>query len=280
MSYIENALNGYHTTILAYGQTGSGKTYTMIGREDSINKDLINNHSASGIIPKSIKVIFNLIQAQSQKYSIKASFLEIYNERINDLLNPKNSENLKIRWNKDQGQFVEGLLIVDCQDPNDLLEVLIEGTNNRKVGSHYLNSDSSRSHSILTLNILCKEKNRFSMLNFVDLAGSERLKDSKAQGEMIKETGNINKSLLTLGKVISILAEKTTTSKHIPYRDSKLTLLLSNSFGGNSKTLMIGCITPSTIFVDETLNTLIYASKAMNIINKPFVGVSKILSLI
>jgi kinesin family protein 12 len=243
----------------------------MIGREDSINKDLLNNHTASGIIPKSIKVLFNLIQANKHQYTIKASFLEIYNERINDLLNPKNSENLKIRRSKNQGHFVEGLLIVDCQEPNDLLEVLIEGTNNRKVGSHYLNSDSSRSHSILTLNIVCKEKNRFSMLNFVDLAGSERLKDSKAQGEMIKETGNINKSLLTLGKVISILAEKTTTSSYIPYRDSKLTLLLSNSFGGSSKTLMIGCVSSSTIFIDETLSTLILASKAINIINNPFI---------
>jgi kinesin family protein 12 len=247
----------------------------MIGREDSINKDILNNHTASGIIPKSIKVLFNLIQANKHQYIIKASFIEIYNEKINDLLNPKNSDSLKIRWNKNQGHFVEGLIIVDCQDPNDLVEVLTEGINNRKVGSHYLNSDSSRSHSILTINIICKEKNRFSMLNFVDLAGSERLKDSKAQGEMIKDTGNINKSLLTLGKVISILADKTTTSSHIPYRDSKLTLLLSNSFGGNSKTLMIGCVSPSTIFIDETFSTLIYASKAMNIINKPFVGVSE-----
>lgn len=279
-SYIENALNGYHATIFAYGQTGSGKTYTMIGREDAINNEILRNNSASGIIPKSIKALFNMINNQQSKYIVKSTFYEIYNEKINDLLIIKNSPNLKVKWNKEQGHYVDKLTMVTCDSPDDLLASLIEGVNNRKVGSHYLNNDSSRSHSVYTIYLLCKDKNSHSMINFVDLAGSERLKDSKSQGLMAKETGNINKSLLTLGKVITALAEKTTTSKHIPYRDSKLTLLLSNAFGGSSKTLMIGCISPSKIFIEESLNTLIYASKAMNIINKPFIGVRKIIIIL
>jgi kinesin family protein 12 len=266
---IENVINGYHATILAYGQTGSGKTYTIFGKEGQAQNFLIND-TISGIIPKAAKLLFSLISEDKNNYTFKVSFIEIYNERVNDLLK-KESENLKIRWTKESGYFTENTLIVECSSAQDILEVLIEGINNRKSGSHYLNSDSSRSHSILTINIFCKEKSRLSTLTFVDLAGSERSKDSKTEGIMLKETGNINKSLLILGKVITSLSEKN-IAKHIPYRESKLTLLLSNCFGGNSKTLIIACINQLVTFADETYNTLQFAAKAMTIENKPYIG--------
>ena len=266
---IQNVLSGYHATILAYGQSGSGKTYTIFGKEGQTDNFLLND-TVSGIIPKSAKLLFSLIEEQKDDYTLKVSFIEIYNERVNDLLNKQN-ENLKVRWTKESGYFTENTLIVECSSAQDILEVLIEGINNRKSGSHYLNADSSRSHSILTVNIFCKSKSRLSTLTFVDLAGSERSKDSKTEGIMIKETGNINKSLLILGKVISSLSEKN-IAKHIPYRESKLTLLLSNCFGGNSKTLIIACINTQVSFADETYNTLQFAAKAMTIENKPYIG--------
>jgi len=159
---------------------------------------------------------------------------------------------------------------------NDLVAVLNEGIKNRRNGSHELNQDSSRSHSILTIYIISEQKynndkiKRFGKLCFVDLAGSERLKESKAKGEMIKETGNINKSLFTLGKVISCLTDKN-KEKFIPYRDSKLTMLLMDSLGGKSKTMMIACISPSINYFDESLSTIQYAMRTMNIKNKPII---------
>ena len=164
--------------------------------------------------------------------------------------------------------------------PDDIVEVILQGTKNRKRGSHELNKDSSRSHSILTIYIISEFQNqgesykKYGKISFVDLAGSERLKESKSQGGMVKETGNINKSLFVLGKVISSLTEKKNTNQHIPYRDSKLTMLLMDSIGGTSKTLMIACVSPSTTYADETMSTLNYASRTMNIKNKPLIQVN------
>lgn len=245
----------------------------MIGREDSINKELLGNNLASGIIPKSIKMLYSLLQSLNvaSHISVKVSFIEIYNERVNDLLNTNNS-NMKI-WQGKLGHFVDGTTLVSCNDVDDILEVIVEGVSNRKKGSHYLNNDSSRSHCLLILYLNNTKNLKSSILTFVDLAGSEKVKDSKVQGAMLKEASNINKSLLTLGKVITLLSDKSTMTRHIPYRDSKLTLLLSHAFGGSSKTLLIGCISASSLYIEESLNTLIFCSKAMNIINKPFVGV-------
>lgn len=245
----------------------------MLGREDSINKELLGNNLASGIIPKSVKLLFSFLQSLNlaSVINVKVSFIEIYNERVNDLLN-NNNTNLKIRQGK-LGHFVEGTTLVSCNDVDDILEVIVEGVSNRKKGSHYLNNDSSRSHCLLIFYLNNTKNLKSSILTFVDLAGSEKVKDSKVQGAMLKEASNINKSLLTLGKVISLLSDKSTMTRHIPYRDSKLTLLLAHAFGGSSKTLLIGCISASTIYIEESLNTLIFCSKAMNIINKPFIGV-------
>jgi hypothetical protein len=251
-----------------------------MGREDSINEKVLNNDQYTGLIPKSIKAVWQLLSTKTNKerHFIKVSFLEIYNEQINDLLAPK-STNLSVRWSQKQGFFVEGLLVIDCKRPEDVVEVLLEGNRNRKVGSHELNKDSSRSHCILTVYVFTEFETdghmykKYGKISFVDLAGSERLKESKSQGEMIKETGNINRSLFILGKVISSLTDKKSSKQHIPYRDSKLTMLLMDSIGGSSKTLMIACISPSLVYADETLSTLNYAARTMNIKNKPIVQV-------
>jgi len=171
-------------------------------------------------------------------------------------------------------------MIVECTNVNDMLAVLHEGNKNRKIGSHELNKDSSRSHSILTTYLISEIQNgderikKYGKISFVDLAGSERLKESKSQGEMIKETGNINKSLFTLGKVINGLTDKKLKNQYIPYRDSKLTMLLMDSLGGNSKALMIACVSPSGVYFEETLNTLNYAARTMNIKNTPILQVN------
>jgi len=202
--------------------------------------------------------------------------LEIYNEQINDLLNPTNA-NLQIRWEQKQGFFVEGLLVIECKKPEDIVEIILQGTKNRKKGSHDLNKDSSRSHSILTVYLISEVQSgsetykKYGKISFVDLAGSERLKETHSKGGMLKETGNINKSLFVLGKVISALTDKKNTNQHIPYRDSKLTMLLMDSIGGTAKTLMIACVSPSSQYSDETMSTLNYASRTMNIKNKPLV---------
>ena len=273
---IDSALDGYSVTIFAYGQTGSGKTYTIMGRDDAINEKILKNNKYSGIMPKSINYIWSTVSNRPQKFYIKVSFLEIYNEQINDLLNPSNS-NLQIRWDQKQGFFVEGLLVIECKKPEDIVEIILQGTKNRKKGSHDLNKDSSRSHSILTIYLISEFQSgsesykKYGKISFVDLAGSERLKETHSKGGMVKETGNINKSLFVLGKVISSLTDKKSTNQHIPYRDSKLTMLLMDSIGGSAKTLMIACISPSSIYSDETMSTLNYASRTMNIKNKPLV---------
>lgn len=275
---IESVIEGYSVTVFAYGQTGSGKSYSIMGKEDVINQNVLHNEFA-GLIPNTIKHIWKTLSSENKpntKTFIKASFCEIYNESINDLLSPA-SKNLPIRFSNNQGFFVEGLLVIDCITSLDVVEIILEGNRNRKVGSHNLNTDSSRSHSLLTLYIITEDSEsglkKYGKITFVDLAGSERLKESGSSGEMAKETGNINKSLFVLGKVISCLADKKASKQHIPYRDSKLTMLLMDSIGGSSKTLMIACISPSLEWAEETLSTLNYASKSMNITNRPTVQV-------
>jgi hypothetical protein len=215
--------------------------------------------------------------------------VEIYNEQINDLLNTK-AVNLQMRGTKDNSFFVEGATVIECKSAKEVVEVLVEGTKNRKVGSHELNKDSSRSHSIFTIYVISESNangrpiKKYGKISLVDLAGSERLKDSKSEGIMIKETGNINKSLHVLGKVISFLtikkdpkkiseSEKFNKKIHIPYRDSKLTMLLADSLGGSAKALIIACISPSSIYSEETLSTINYATRAMNIVNTPVIQV-------
>jgi kinesin family member 12 len=276
---LDSVLEGYSACVFAYGQTGSGKTYTMAGLEENLAPEDYTSDETDGIIPRSISYLWQNMARRQEQYYVKACFIEIYNEQLKDLLNPT-ANILHCRWNVKSGFFVEDLLVVDCTNIDDLIAVLHEGIKNRKTSSHELNKDSSRSHSILLIHVVSEEKNedghsfkKYGKVSFVDLAGSERLKESKSQGVMIKETGNINRSLFTLGKVISALSNKKKTKGHIPYRDSKLTKLLMDSLGGTSKALMIANISPATVYAEETISTLNYATRAMNIKNKPVIQV-------
>eukprot|EP01060_Flectonema_neradi_P004001 TRINITY_DN12640_c0_g1_i1.p1 TRINITY_DN12640_c0_g1~~TRINITY_DN12640_c0_g1_i1.p1 ORF type:complete len:661 (+),score=131.74 TRINITY_DN12640_c0_g1_i1:40-2022(+) len=269
-----NAAAGYTATVFAYGQTGSGKTHTLIGPPDGM---------LSGIIPRSSRYIFEEMIPHlrvSQRVVVRASFIEIYNEQTYDLLSP--SENsLPVRWNAASNSFfVESAMVVTCDTLDDLIAVLQEGVSNRATASHLLNKDSSRSHSILTVYFETTASHHSGQvaqgkINFVDLAGSERLKDSGSTGGTAVENCHINKSLLALGQVISVLSEKgSLTHNHgtyVPYRDSKLTKLLMDSLGGSCKTVMIACVSPASCFIDETINTLKYATRASSIHNCPAV---------
>ena len=197
---IEQSLKGYAATIFAFGQTGSGKTYTITG-PDGVEPE------KKGLTQRAFAEIFRLIGSdKNTKYTVRATYLEIYLEQVKDLLNPT-SGNLQIRWNSERGFYVENLFVVDCEVLDDCMAVLEEGLRNRKTAAHKLNEDSSRSHSILTIYIDSQMTDsedgrvvlRHGKLSIVDLAGSEKVKESKAIGDTFAETLNINKSLLTLG---------------------------------------------------------------------------------
>ncbi|BFZ04439.1 hypothetical protein BsWGS_07478 [Bradybaena similaris] len=279
---IEAAFNGFTCTAFAFGQTGSGKTHTMTGPPAQFYADGGSPDPRSyGIIQRSFKYLFQLRTQQPTHKVIRASYLEIYNEQVIDLLNNSQGRYLSVRWSKNKGFYVENLFTVVCQTADDLMAVLHEGLRNRQNGSHGLNEFSSRSHSVLTVTIDSErrldpeEENLYitnkGKLSFVDLAGSEKVKDSGTGGPGILESNSINKSLLVLGNCISHLGDSRRRLGHIPYRDSKLTKLLSDSLAGNGMALMIACITPSSANVTETVNTLRYASRAKRIKTKPTV---------
>jgi kinesin family protein 3/17 len=254
-------------TIFAYGQTGTGKTFTMEGKN--------NPPELRGIIPTIFKYIFRYIGTSSKAYVITASFLEIYNEEIRDLLSKNQRQELELREDPDRGPYVKGLLHREIKSVDDFSEVLATGTKNRSVRATLMNQDSSRSHSIFSIRIEvsdpgsndCNGSLTAGKLNLVDLAGSERQSKSRSTGDRLKEATKINLSLSALGNVISSLSDG--KAQHIPYRDSKLTRLLQDSLGGNCKTVMIANIGPAASNYDETLSTLRYASRAKAIKNKP-----------
>jgi hypothetical protein len=266
-SVVESVLNGYNGTIFAYGQTGAGKTHTMEGRPDP--------PELRGIIPNSFQHIFDYVgSAESQQFLVRASYLEIYNEEIRDLLskNPKNK--LDLKEDIDSGVYVKDLTSFVVKNATEIDHVMQAGKKNRSVGATLMNQTSSRSHSIFTIVVECMEadptggeKIRVGKLNLVDLAGSERQGKTGATGDRLKEATKINLSLAALGNVISALVDG--KSSHIPYRDSKLTRLLQNSLGGNAKTVMCANCGPADYNYDETLSTLRYANRAKNIKNKP-----------
>ncbi|KAL2344857.1 hypothetical protein Fmac_006142 [Flemingia macrophylla] len=279
---VENCLSGYNSCMFAYGQTGSGKTYTMLGDIEDLD---VKPSPQRGMTPRIFEFLFARIQAEEEsrrdenlKYNCKCSFLEIYNEQITDLLDPS-STNLLLREDAKKGVYVENLSEFEVQSVSDILRLLIQGSANRKVASTNMNRESSRSHSVFTCVIESTwEKDsttnyRFARLNLVDLAGSERQKTSGAEGERLKEAANINKSLSTLGHVIMILVDVANgKQRHIPYRDSRLTFLLQDSLGGNSKTMIIANVSPSICCAAETLNTLKFAQRAKLIQNNAVVN--------
>ncbi|XP_020534921.1 kinesin-like protein KIN-12D isoform X2 [Jatropha curcas] len=279
---VENCLSGYNSCMFAYGQTGSGKTYTMLGEIDDLE---VKPSLHRGMTPRIFEFLFARIQAEEEsrrderlKYNCKCSFLEIYNEQITDLLDPSSS-NLLLREDVKKGVYVENLSEFEVQTVSDILKLLTQGSLNRRVAATNMNRESSRSHSVFTCVIESSwEKDsttnlRFARLNLVDLAGSERQKSSGAEGERLKEAANINKSLSTLGHVIMILVDVANGKpKHVPYRDSRLTFLLQDSLGGNSKTMIIANVSPSICCAAETLNTLKFAQRAKLIQNNAVVN--------
>ncbi|KAI3993815.1 hypothetical protein MKX01_002828 [Papaver californicum] len=279
---VENCMGGYNSCMFAYGQTGSGKTHTMMGDIDGGTR----RHSVNcGMTPRVFEHLFTRIQKDKEarrdeklKFTCKCSFLEIYNEQILDLLDPS-SANLQIREDSKKGVYVENLKEMEVTCARDVIQLLVQGTNNRKVAATNMNHASSRSHSVFTCIIESKWEiqgvthHRFARLNLVDLAGSERQKSSGAEGERLKEATNINKSLSTLGLVIMNLVNVTYgKSLHVPYRDSKLTFLLQDSLGGNSKTTIIANISPANCNSLETLGTLKFAQRAKYIKNNAIVN--------
>nr|TKR74326.1 phragmoplast orienting kinesin-1 isoform X1 [Populus alba] len=274
---VENCMSGYNSCMFAYGQTGSGKTYTMMGE---INQVECNLSADCGITPRIFEHLFSRIRMEEEnrrdeklRFSCKCSFLEIYNEQITDLLEPS-STNLQLREDLNKGVYVENLTEYNVRTVNDVIKLLQQGAANRKMAATYMNSESSRSHSVFTCVIESWwEKDsmnhfRFARLNLVDLAGSERQKSSGAEGDRLKEAANINKSLSTLGWVIMSLVDLAHGKhKHVPYRDSRLTFLLQDSLGGNSKTTIIANVSPSTCSAHETLSTLKFAQRAKLIQN-------------
>ncbi|CAN6466611.1 unnamed protein product [Victoria cruziana] len=274
---VENCMSGYNSCMFAYGQTGSGKTYTMMGELYDANEELSEDR---GMTPRIFEYLFTRIKSdessrkdENLKYSCKCSFLEIYNEQITDLLEPS-STNLQLREDLKKGVYVENLREFGVETVKDVVDLLFQGTANRKVAATSMNSESSRSHSVFTCVIeSCWEKDgmthfRFARLNLVDLAGSERQKSSGADGERLREAANINKSLSTLGLVIMTLVDVAHgKNRHVPYRDSRLTFLLQDSLGGNSKTTIIANVSPSISCAHETLSTLKFAQRAKLIQN-------------
>ncbi|XP_060069856.1 carboxy-terminal kinesin 2-like [Ylistrum balloti] len=258
---IQSALDGYNVCIFAYGQTGSGKTYTMEGGS-------VDDPESQGMIPRSVIQIFESIkelESKGWKYSMEASFLEIYNETIRDLLgNGKDDvkHDIKLTGSSSNDVTVTNLTFVTVETDTQITTLLKKASHNRAVAETKCNEHSSRSHSVLRLKLT--GENSLSgeacvgTLNLVDLAGSERLKDSGSEGQRLKETLSINKSLSTLGNVIMALGNK---DNHVPYRNSKLTYLLQNSLGGNSKTLMFVNASPKAECFPETLNSLRFATK-------------------
>ena len=274
---VQSVLEGYNSTIFCYGQTGTGKTYTMEGfTYESKNPN-------RGIIQRTIQDIFNFIETTSDsntKFIIRASFLQIYNENISDLLK-SDKKNLQIREDKKKGIYVDLLSEWAVRSPLDLYALLRRGGGSRATSSTYMNDVSSRSHAVFQITVeqmtTDKELNdnkaqiKVGKLNLVDLAGSERIRITGTRGQQLEESKKINKSLSCLGNVINALTDKK-GKNYIPYRDSKLTRLLQDSLGGNCKTTMIATISPSEDAFSESLSTLYFAQRAKKIKNRPIIN--------
>lgn len=277
-----SVLEGYNATILAYGQTGTGKTYTMEGFKYS------GTDPQRGIVPRSMEEIFRFIQMQSSQnttFMVRASYLQIYNEVISDLLKIDRTA-LQIREDKKKGVFVEGLSEWAVRSPNEIYSLMQKGALSRATATTKMNDLSSRSHAVFIIiveQMTSMEEDgdtsqqfegedgpkqiKVGKLNLVDLAGSERVRVTGATGKRLEESKKINQSLSCLGNVIAALTDQKPRS-HIPYRDSKLTRLLEDSLGGNCKTTMMAMISPSSDAFGESLSTLKFATRAKKIKNE------------
>jgi len=275
---LDNAFQGYNNCIFAYGQTGSGKSYSMMGYGEE-----------EGVIPRICRDMFHRIDGiQNDKLmqcTVEVSYLEIYNERVRDLLNPSTKGNLKVREHPATGPYVEDLAKLVVRSFVEIENLMDEGNKARTVAATNMNETSSRSHAVFTLTLTQKrhdaetnmDTEKVAKISLVDLAGSERATSTGATGARLKEGAEINRSLSTLGRVIAALADASTgkskgKGSQVPYRDSILTWLLKDSLGGNSLTAMIAAISPADINFDETLSTLRYADSAKRIKNNAVVN--------
>ncbi|OAD59060.1 hypothetical protein WN48_09369 [Eufriesea mexicana] len=273
---VQEVLAGYNCTVFAYGQTGTGKTFTMEGTDNDPSLHWQTDTNV-GVIPRALSHLFDELRVLGvQEYSVRASFLELYNEELFDLLSP-NDDATKIRIYEDPikkgAVIVHGLEEIPIHNKIEVFNILQKGTVKRQTAATLMNAHSSRSHTIFSITVHLKENTvdgeellKTGKLNLVDLAGSENVGRSGAVDRRAREAGNINQSLLTLGRVITALAEKT---PHVPYRESKLTRLLQESLGGRTRTSIIATISPASINLEETLSTLDYAYRAKNITNRP-----------
>eukprot|EP00746_Dinoflagellata_sp_MGD_P163435 gnl/MRDRNA2_/MRDRNA2_91468_c0_seq1.p1 gnl/MRDRNA2_/MRDRNA2_91468_c0~~gnl/MRDRNA2_/MRDRNA2_91468_c0_seq1.p1 ORF type:complete len:785 (+),score=223.52 gnl/MRDRNA2_/MRDRNA2_91468_c0_seq1:99-2453(+) len=270
LDIVESVMDGYNGTIFAYGQTGAGKSHTMAGP---------NNGKCDapdqGLLPRSFIHLFSTMSGTANtQWLVRGSYLEIYNEEIRDLLSKNPKDRCELKDHPNGGVFVKDLSAFVVKSAEEMQEVFVAGINNRSVGATNMNAESSRSHSIFTVTVEACEIGadgdnhiRAGKLNMVDLAGSERQSKTGATGDRLKEATKINLSLSALGNVISALVDG--KSAHVPYRDSKLTRLLQDSLGGNTKTVMVANCGPADYNFDETLSTLRYAYRAKSIKNKP-----------
>nr|XP_060630863.1 kinesin-like protein KIF13A isoform X6 [Anolis sagrei ordinatus] len=273
---LEKAFQGYNACIFAYGQTGSGKSFSMMGNAEQL-----------GLIPRLCCALFQRITSEendSHTFKVEVSYMEIYNEKVRDLLDPKGSrQSLKVREHKVLGPYVDGLSQLAVTSFEDIESLMSEGNKSRTVAATNMNEESSRSHAVFNIIITQtlydlqsgNSGEKVSKVSLVDLAGSERVSKTGAAGERLKEGSNINKSLSTLGLVISSLADQAAgkgKNKFVPYRDSVLTWLLKDNLGGNSQTAMIATISPAADNYEETLSTLRYADRAKRIVNHAIVN--------
>ncbi|KAI0699809.1 kinesin-domain-containing protein [Cytidiella melzeri] len=281
---LDHGFAGFNACIVAYGQTGSGKSYSMMGYG-----------ADKGIIPLTCSELFTRVAEKKAadpniNFTVEVSYIEIYNEKVRDLLNPKNTGNLRVREHPSLGPYVEDLSKLVVNNYDEMMTLMDEGNKARTVAATNMNETSSRSHAVFTLLLTAKrhdvdtnlDTEKVSRINLVDLAGSERANSTGATGQRLKEGANINKSLTTLGKVIASLAvasqaegkkgKKGKADEFVPYRDSVLTWLLKDSLGGNSKTAMIAAISPADVQYEETLSTLRYADQAKKIKNKAVIN--------
>jgi len=278
---ILQVMQGYNCTVFAYGQTGTGKTFTMEGGDGREEAGVTwENDPTSGIIPRALAQVFDELRVQQDtEFTVRVSFLELYNEEIFDLLSA-NDDTTRLRLFEDSTRkgsvIVQGLEEALVQNKAEVFKILEKGSAKRKTATTLMNAHSSRSHTVFTVTVHIKESSaegeevlRIGKLNLVDLAGSENIGRSGAMDKRAREAGNINQSLLTLGRVITCLVDR---APHVPYRESKLTRLLQDSLGGRTKTSIIATISPAGINLEETLSTLDYAHRAKNICNKPEVN--------
>ncbi|EMD89991.1 hypothetical protein COCHEDRAFT_1106217 [Bipolaris maydis C5] len=273
---LNEVVDGFNCTIFAYGQTGTGKTYTMTGDISNV----LPLPDAAGIVPRVLHALFDRLEADEIENSVKCSFIELYNEELRDLLSPDDATKLKIYDdNSKKGStttLVQGMEECHLKTASEGIKLLANGSHKRQVAATKCNDLSSRSHTVFTITVYIKRTTEDGQeylsagkLNLVDLAGSENIQRSGAENKRAAEAGLINKSLLTLGRVINALVER---SSHIPYRESKLTRLLQDSLGGRTKTCIIATLSPAKSNLEETISTLDYAFRAKNIRNKPQVN--------